>query len=48
MIKECKKESLEYRLPAIESTAQILNEWKIDRFEEMKPLLMILLHKVIL
>merc|ERR1719300_269731 len=35
LIKECKKEKLEYRIIALESTGLIFNKLKLDRFKDI-------------
>lgn len=39
LLKECKKESLVYKVYAVESTASVVQEWKINKFGEFKPII---------
>jgi len=39
LLKECRKEKLEYRIIALESTGTIFNELKLDRFKEIYEML---------
>merc|ERR1719481_197387 len=39
LLRECRKDKLEYKIIALESTGTILNELKLDRFKEMYEML---------
>ena len=46
VVKECKKENTAYRLNALRAAATIIAAWKVDRFEELKPVIEKLLNHV--
>ena len=35
LLKECRKEKVEYKIIALESTGTVLNELKVDKFKEI-------------
>jgi len=43
LLKECNKSNMVYKLNAIECVTAIIEEWKLNRFEELKPVL----HKLL-
>lgn len=45
-IKECRKEKLSYKLEAVRSTAIMLNELGVDRFQDFWSVLLPVLKKV--
>lgn len=46
VLKECKKESLVYKMAALHSAADILESTQVDRFQEITDIVLPLIKKV--
>ena len=46
LFKECRKESIDYKIVAITSTAEVVDSFDIDRFSQMKDIVDRYIRKV--